>query len=362
MENSNPRALAAVTDNDRERAISLRSGMGGGGEPVAIVPKTFLEVQSFAAAIASSALVPDKLRERAPDVCVMILAGLELGVAPMAALRLFHVIEGVPKLSADGIAAVVLASPLCEYLRRTEYSDERVTWVTRRRGGVEQSSTWTIGDAQKAGLAGRGNWTKYQRRMLSARAKSEVCRDTYPELVAGMLSAEEAYDERDATPVGGIAPTFTAPVSSSAPIVGTVVAGPPAASKRARAPKDANPPSAAPASSSPTIVDAPPAAAVNATPGTVELIEDLQTALVDELERPRDEPITDEEFDRLGAVVVRSLDMFGAELAAAKNQAGLDETKAQWLEWSKGDGKSVVVEMRAAYAARKAELAKELAK
>lgn len=175
--------------------------MEAGGKPAPLVPRTFMEAQAFCAALAQSDLIPQRLKDRAPDVLVLVLAGIELGLTPLQSIRLHHVIEGIPRLSSSGIAAIVLSNPLCEYLRCTESSETRVTWVTKRRGEPERSCTWTIERAKRAGLTEKKNrdgspgmWTKYPENMLSARSRKEVCEIVYPDIIAGLVSAEEAAD------------------------------------------------------------------------------------------------------------------------------------------------------------------------
>lgn len=184
----------------QERAIRARDEMETGGKPAPLVPSTFLEAQAFAGALAESPLMPEALRKQASNVLVVILAGIELGLTPMQSIRLHHVIEGVPRLSSAGIAGIVLASPLCEYLRCIESTETRSTWVTKRVGEPEKSCTWTIERANKAGLVRKtrngddGMWMKYPTNMLNSRARKEVCEMVYPDLCAGLLSAEEAED------------------------------------------------------------------------------------------------------------------------------------------------------------------------
>lgn len=224
-------ALATVEDGDRvRRALALREQIGQDATPRAIVPRTFAEAQAFAGAIAHSSLVPDALRERAPDVLMIVLAGAELGIAPVRALSMFHVIEGVPKLSADALAAICMASPLCEYLEPREQSDGRVMWAGKRRDRPKELTlVVTQEDIERAGLmrpsrsGAPSNHAKYPRQMKNARAKAEICRLLWPEVCAGLLTAEEARDIVDTSEAG-----FSAPAAPAAPI--TSLGSPPASS------------------------------------------------------------------------------------------------------------------------------------
>lgn len=204
----------------QERSMALREQMTS-ADPTAIVPRTFAEAQTFASAIAQSHLVPKDLRDNAPNVLMMVLAGAELGIAPIASLRVFHVIEGVPKLSADGIAALVMRSPLCEYLRPVVQEDDRVVWETKRRGEPKIQLEYTQADVTRAGLdaprasGAKSNHVKFPRQMKNSRCKAELCRTVYPEICAGMLSAEEQHDVIEAEFVE----TTLAPLPVPSPVV-----------------------------------------------------------------------------------------------------------------------------------------------
>ena len=128
-------------------------------------------------------------------ICLM-LAGKDLGFSYMQSLRLFHVVSGKPTLSADALVAIVKAHESCEKFHRVSESNTEATWIAKRRGEPEQTSTFTIEDARVAGLLVKkgGNWEMYPKRMLNARAKAFLARDVWPDLVAGLYSPEEMGD------------------------------------------------------------------------------------------------------------------------------------------------------------------------
>ena len=169
------------------------------GTALAIVPRSINEASDLARTYATSALMPADLKGRAPDILVTILAGLELGMAPMAALRNIHVVKGKPILSADGMVGLVKASGLCESFACVEATNEIATYSTKRRGEKEQEFTFTIQDAQRAGLTG-DNWKKYPRAMLMARAKAALARDVYPDVLAGVYEQGEVEEIEDRAP------------------------------------------------------------------------------------------------------------------------------------------------------------------
>ena len=157
----------------------------------ALVPRTLDEVRSLSAQFAKSALLPADLRGKEADVFVTILAGQELGMPPMAALRGIHVVKGKPILSADSMVGVVLGRGIARYFRCVEESPTSVTYETLREGSPEpQRCTWTMEDAKRAGLDG-DNWRKYPRAMLKARCKAALARDVYPDVLAGCHEEHE---------------------------------------------------------------------------------------------------------------------------------------------------------------------------
>lgn len=159
---------------------------------IAIIPRTVDEVRSLAATFSKSALLPEALRGKEADVFVSIMAGAELGLPPMAALRGVHVVKGKPVLSADTMVGIVLGSGLAEYFACIDETAQAVTYETKRKGSPHsQVCTWTLDDAQQAGLNGE-NWKKYPRAMLKARCKAMLARDVYPDALAGCYDEDEA--------------------------------------------------------------------------------------------------------------------------------------------------------------------------
>jgi hypothetical protein len=112
----------------------------------------------------------------------------------MASLRSFHIIEGKPTMSAQAMMARCLEHPSCAEFRvvRSECSNELATVSVRRVGWTTpEIYTWSADDAKRAGLAGRGNWSKYPREMLINRCIAEAARFTWPEVMAGVYAPEE---------------------------------------------------------------------------------------------------------------------------------------------------------------------------
>lgn len=131
----------------------------------------------------------------APEAALLVLmAGREFGLGAMASLRSFHIIEGKPTMSAQAMMARCLEHASCEHFRvvRSECTNELATVSVRRVGWTTpEIYTWSLDDAKRAGLAGRGNWSKYPREMLINRCIAEAARFTWPEVMAGVYAPEE---------------------------------------------------------------------------------------------------------------------------------------------------------------------------
>jgi hypothetical protein len=169
---------------------------------LAIIPRNMDEVRLLAKSIAGSILLPDALK-REPDVIMAVIAGLELGLPPMASLRGINVIKGRPCLTAATMVAVVLGRGVAEYFECVEDLPDSVTYETKRAGGKNpQRATWTLDDAKRAQLSG-DNWHKYPSDMLHARCMARLARRVYPDLLAGIYTPDEIeqthFDDEEPT-------------------------------------------------------------------------------------------------------------------------------------------------------------------
>lgn len=158
---------------------------------IAIIPRTVAELMSLAEILAKSELLPKALRGKVADVAMTMMAGAEMGFGPGASLRNINVIDGKPVLSASGKVALVKASGKCKYFDCIEDTDDRVTYETLRVGATKpRRSTWTKQRVKEAGLNTKDNHRLFSKQMLDARAKSELCENTYEDVLAGIATAE----------------------------------------------------------------------------------------------------------------------------------------------------------------------------
>lgn len=229
------------------------------------------------AALAGANIVPKAFRGNPADMVVVIMHGAELGIPPMASLRLFTTWDGVPRLMAEGVRAVILAHSEIEYFEPQSCSETSATWVGKRRGRPEKSATWTIERAKRARLTEKPVWQQYPEDMLNARASMQLGRMIAADLIAGMVSLEEARDGDfiDASFTEQKAPAFVAPPAAPtvtpAPVVGNTNTGQPVQALGATEPPKrgpGRPPKADP--TPPQERGAAPPVAENSSTGTSE--------------------------------------------------------------------------------------------
>lgn len=157
-------------------------------------PELIREAWTLASRIAATEFVPAAFRGKPEAVLAAMLTGREVGMGPMSALQRIHVIQGKPCIDAQGQRALVLAAG--HDIWQQEATPTSCTYAGRRAGSENtQTVTWTIKDAQAAGLASKEMWKKYPRQMLAARASAELCRLIAPDAIQGLgLTVEELQD------------------------------------------------------------------------------------------------------------------------------------------------------------------------
>ena len=157
-------------------------------------PQTFEQALTFSNYLADSDLVPKDFKGKPGNCLIAMQWGSELGLKPLQSLQNLAVINGRPALWGDAVIALVLSSPVCEYV--TEDDDGHTAYCrVKRKGAPEQVRTFSIDDARAAGLSGKqGPWTQYPKRMRQMRARAFALRDVFPDVLRGLPVAEEVMD------------------------------------------------------------------------------------------------------------------------------------------------------------------------
>lgn len=138
---------------------------------------------------------PAQFKGKPIEAAAAVLAGAEVGLSPLAALRSFDIIQGVAAPRALTLRAIAQAMG-CQF-QTVEEDDRRVVMRARRPGGEWETVTWTIGRAQQLGLTGKDNWKKQPQAMLVARATAELARRVAADRILGLgyAAEEQEYDE-----------------------------------------------------------------------------------------------------------------------------------------------------------------------
>jgi hypothetical protein len=185
-------------------------------------PQTFEQALTFSQYLADSDMVPKDFKGKPGNCLVAIQWGAELGLKPLQALQNLAIINGRPSLWGDAVIALVRSSPVCEYVIETD-DGQTASCKVKRRGEPEQVRTFSMEDAQAAGLAGKqGPWAQYPKRMRQMRARAFALRDVFADVLRGLPVAEELMDtptERHMGPVEVVHPANEAAQPTSTPLV-----------------------------------------------------------------------------------------------------------------------------------------------
>jgi len=120
----------------------------------------------------------------AAQAAVKVMAGEEVGLGPIASMTGIHLVQGKVTLGANLIAALVRRHPDYDY-RVAEHTAEVCTIEFVYRGTIAGTSTFTLKDAEQAGLAKSPTWKAHPRNMLFARAISNGAKWYAPDVSAG---------------------------------------------------------------------------------------------------------------------------------------------------------------------------------
>jgi len=200
-------------------------------QPRGLALQSVADAMKFGEMVANSEFAPKDFRGKAGSCMLAIQCGAEIGLAPLQSLQSIAVVNGRPSVYGDAALAVVKASPVCEYVTESIEGDgdQMAAVCTAKRRGYPQPTVvrFTVADAKKASLWGKaGPWTQYPKRMLQMRARGFALRDAFPDVLKGLVTAEEAQDY----------PTTEAPAvvaRAQEPATVTQVTQPPAASATA---------------------------------------------------------------------------------------------------------------------------------
>lgn len=210
----------AEMPNRSQQVVPLRTG----GNVAAVVPQSIKEIWEVARGVVASGLAPKNLGsgdDKVSAVAITIMAGMELGLKPMVALRSFTVINGRPALYGDGLIAVVRMSGKAKKVQTgCDVRDgQMVGWCAAERSDTGEANRveFSEEDARRAGLWSpedkvRGKvwrenkqvwvddapnespWHRYPQRMLAWRAAGYCLRELFGDVLGGIRDEFEAQE------------------------------------------------------------------------------------------------------------------------------------------------------------------------
>lgn len=149
----------------------------------------FDQTKLMAEAIAKSKLFGIQTAEQA--LALGLLCQAE-GRHPAEAARDYHIIGGKPSLKSEAmLARFQQAGGRVEW---HEYTHEAVSGTFTHPQGGSLKVSWTIKDAERAGLTSNPTWRKFPRQMLKARCISEAVRGIFPGVLSGLYAPEEVQE------------------------------------------------------------------------------------------------------------------------------------------------------------------------
>ncbi len=168
-------------------------------QPRGLALQSVTDAMKFSETVANSDFAPKDFRGKPASCMLAIQCGAEIGLAPLQSLQSIAVVNGRPSVYGDAALAVCKASAVCEYVIESIEGDgeQMVATCTAQRRGYPQPTVvkFSVSDAKKASLWGKsGPWSQYPRRMLQMRARGFALRDCFPDVLKGLVTAEEAFD------------------------------------------------------------------------------------------------------------------------------------------------------------------------
>lgn len=156
-------------------------------QAVTLMPQNYREVKGVAQAFVASRMFNGVASDS--QAFTKILAGMELGIAPFAAMRAVHVIQGQATLSANVMAAMVKRSGRYDYRVRVKTKDKCEIEFFEMQDGKRESvgvESFDVEEATAAKLVVKDNWKSYPKSMMFARCMSNGVRTYCPDVFNGM--------------------------------------------------------------------------------------------------------------------------------------------------------------------------------
>jgi hypothetical protein len=198
-----PRVAAEIEPDDTHSLLSsILSRVDAIGvaqsRPSPVHLRSWEEIERFAEKAAKSGMVPKDYIGKPDAIVIAVQMGSEIGLAPMQSLQNISCINGRPAVWGDAMPGLCRASGKTRSIREwTEGDGDNLTAyceAIRTDDPHPIVGKFSVAEAKKAALFGKDIWAKYPARMLQMRARGYALRDAFPDVLKGLISAEEASD------------------------------------------------------------------------------------------------------------------------------------------------------------------------
>lgn len=137
-----------------------------------------------------SGFLPTSIKTPEQAVIIM-LKGRELGIPPMQAFSSIAVVNGKPTMSAELMLSKIYQNVPGAIVNFISTDANGCSLEAKRPGGKFTKFSFTMQDATRAGLTGKGPWVTYPAAMLRARAISSMARAMFPDALSGVVYTPE---------------------------------------------------------------------------------------------------------------------------------------------------------------------------
>jgi hypothetical protein len=176
----------------------MSNGIQRAQDAGAIQASDWAAMREQANVLIRSGFLPKSITTPEQAIAIM-MAGREFRISPIQAIRSLYIVDGRVGMEAKLMKALVHRDLPEATLEIVESNEEHCTVKAGRPGRQAKPYTWTLKDAERAGLLSKDTWKKYPRDMLRNRAISEACRAEFSDVTGGAMDREELYDVIETT-------------------------------------------------------------------------------------------------------------------------------------------------------------------
>lgn len=197
-------------------------------------------MRNLAGILIKSGMIPQTIKTPEQAI-VILLKSRELRLPPMQAFSSIAVVSGRPVLTAEVMLALIYRDFPKGVIEFVESSLERCVIKASRNGQNISTFSFSMEDAKRAGLLGKGPWQQYPAAMMRARAISAMARAVFPDALAGCVytpeelgaEVDEAGEIKNVVSEQSPVPPIQTETPNSTALVSEVVPKPPSPTENA---------------------------------------------------------------------------------------------------------------------------------